>query len=82
MTTGRKNILFIFAMLAVFGFFWAISGERAHQMPADDNHIFVTDTALCKGCHIPAGSNVVSEKHPPKFECLKCHKAKRASGGR
>ncbi|MBI4826531.1 MAG: hypothetical protein HY807_08965 [Nitrospirae bacterium] len=77
MTKAQKNILFVLGMLAVFGFFYAISGDRAHQMPPDENHIAVTDVELCKGCHMPEGRTMVSEKHPPKFECLKCHKIKR-----
>jgi hypothetical protein len=79
MTMTHKNLLFVLAILAVFGFFWAISGERMHQIPPDEDHIAVTDIAVCKGCHIPEGEILVSENHPPKFECFKCHKRKRSS---
>lgn len=79
MSKFQKNIIFVLGMLAVLGIFIAISGDRAHQMPADENHISVTDVEMCKGCHISEGMTMVSEKHPPKFECLKCHKIKRAS---
>jgi hypothetical protein len=79
MTMMQKNLIFVLFILAVFGFFWAISGDRAHQMPPDDDHIGVVETAVCKGCHIPEGETVVSEAHPPKFECLKCHRIKRVT---
>lgn len=79
MTGAHKNIIFVIGMLAVLGLFIAISGDRAHQMPSDENHISVTDVELCKACHIQEGMTMVSEKHPPKFECLKCHKIKKGS---
>ncbi len=81
MTMTHKNLLFVLGVLAVFGFFWAISGEKMHQIPIDDDHIKVIDIAVCKECHIPEGETLVTAEHPPKFECFKCHKRSRKKAG-
>lgn len=73
----KSSIIFIVFVLAVLGFLFAISGKKYPQMPADTDHIGVTDIALCMECHGKGMQYAQRLTHPPKFECLKCHKQKR-----
>lgn len=72
----KNTVIFIVFVLAVLGLLYAISGQKYIQMPADQNHIGVTDTVLCMECHGPGRHYAQKPAHPPKFECLKCHKQK------
>jgi hypothetical protein len=74
----KSTLIFIAFVLAVLGFLFAISGKKYPQMPADANHIGVTETALCISCHGLGKQYAQKSTHPPKFECFKCHKQKRA----
>jgi hypothetical protein len=73
----KSTVIFIVFVLTVLGFLYAISGKKYPQMPADANHIGVTDTTLCMSCHGPGKQYAQKATHPPKFECFKCHKQKR-----
>lgn len=73
----KNTLIFIAFVLAVVGFLFSISGKKYPQMPADANHIGMTDTQLCMECHGPGKQLPQKATHPPKFECLKCHKQKR-----
>lgn len=73
----KNSLLFLVFVLAVLGFLYAISGKKYSRMPADANHIGVTDIALCMECHGVGKQYARKPTHPPKFECLKCHKQKR-----
>ena len=74
----KSTVIFIVFVLAVLGFLYAISGKKYSQMPADANHLGVTETELCIECHGPGKRYAQKAGHPPKFECLKCHKQKRS----
>ncbi len=73
----KSTVIFIVFVLTVLGFLYAISGRKYSQMPADANHTGVADTALCMECHGVGKQYAQKPTHPPKFECLKCHKQKR-----
>jgi len=73
----KNTLIFVAFVLVVVGFLFSISGKKYPQMPADANHIGVTDTALCMECHGPGKQFPQKATHPPKSECLKCHKQKR-----
>jgi len=74
----KSTVIFIVFVFAVLGFLYAISGKKYSQLPADSSHINVTDTAPCMECHGIGKQNALKSTHPPKFDCLKCHKQKRA----
>ncbi|NJD55671.1 MAG: hypothetical protein FIA94_04605 [Nitrospirae bacterium] len=73
----KNSLLFALFILIVVGFLFSISGKKYPQMPADTSHLGVTDTAVCMGCHEAGKLYPRKATHPPKFECLKCHKQKR-----
>ena len=62
--------------------------EKTRPVPADDKHRPFSEAMekgadradverRCVTCHNP-GANPLSRKHPPKEECLICHKLGRA----
>lgn len=73
----RNNVIFIVAVLGVLGLLYAISGERSNRLPEDKTHIYDLSPADCLKCHGPGMVTPRSEKHPPKDDCLKCHKRKK-----
>ncbi|MBI5100273.1 MAG: cytochrome C [Nitrospirae bacterium] len=73
----KNNIIFAVFVLVVLGFFFSISGKKYPQIPANDAHKELTGSAACLSCHGPEGERPRKPSHPPKDDCLKCHKKKR-----
>jgi cytochrome c553 len=73
----KNNIIFLLFILVVVGFFYSISGKKYPQIPANMAHLGITEIAACLKCHGPDGEKPRKPSHPPKDDCLKCHKKKR-----
>jgi len=75
---GFKNtaIFLVFVGLVV-AFLWSISGERSNRIPDNDTHKGLDKPAQCLECHGPDKAMARTAKHPPKDECMLCHKRKR-----
>jgi len=75
----KSTIAFIIFVLLIVGLLFSISGKRYPRIPADAIHkdIEVNNNAACLECHGAGKKNAVKSTHPPKFECFKCHKARR-----
>jgi hypothetical protein len=41
-------------------------------------HRNMTANAACAACHAPGMRAPLKSSHPPKEDCLQCHKAKKA----
>jgi len=77
----KNTLIFVVFVLVVLGFLYAISGTRAPRIPEDANHSEFSNETLCLGCHGLTGVAPRKPDHPPKDECLKCHKVKRNRRG-
>lgn len=75
--TWVKNLAFVVFVVVVVGFLTMISGERSNRIPEDANHAVITDPAGCLECHGPGMIAARTAKHPPKDDCMLCHKVKR-----
>lgn len=74
----KKNALFIAAAVAILLLLLVLSrGKKAPSIPADDSHRVVTTNEACAECHAPGKRAPLKETHPPKEQCLICHKARR-----
>ena len=73
----KNTLIFILFVLLVIGFLSLFSGARAPRIPEDSLHRTITDNAACMECHGTGRQAALKEKHPPKTECLICHKVKR-----
>ncbi len=72
-----QTVIFIAFVLAIIGLLTAISGERSARIPDDPVHVNLTDSEYCLTCHGPGGEFMRPENHPPKDNCIICHKTKR-----
>ena len=60
------------AMMVVFAF----ADRDAPRIPHDIFHTIVINNAACTTCHTPGKQAPLKASHPPKEECMFCHKAK------
>ncbi len=73
----KKNmfpVILIFTILAVL--FFVSSQQRVPSIPYDAMHQNITSNAVCADCHRPGGKAPLKANHPPKDQCLLCHKYK------
>lgn len=56
---------------------YAVSGKRNPRIPENDNHKVISTSAACLECHGPGKAAERKKDHPPKDDCLICHKTKR-----
>jgi cytochrome c553 len=78
--TMKNWILFAVFVALILGFFLAISRDRAAYIPDDDSHRGVTEVSVCRRCHAAGTEQALSAEHPPKDQCLECHKRKKKRG--
>jgi cytochrome c553 len=75
----KNNIVLAVSALALVAFlFFLSSRQKAPALPADEAHRQVLSNALCLSCHGPGKPSPLKPSHPPKEQCLLCHKAKAA----
>jgi hypothetical protein len=72
----KNTFFFIIFVLAVVGILYLISGKKYPPMPSDPIHNIAAADFMCNECHGPQGKFPKKPEHPPKDECLKCHKTK------
>jgi cytochrome c553 len=74
----KNTLIFLFFVLAVLALLSMISGRRVPPplIPQDSQHIVLNDPTVCLECHGPDKVAPLKKTHPPKRECLKCHKVK------
>lgn len=59
--------------LLVIILLYMLSAKKIAPVPFDDKHAGITEEKKCFDCHAPGRDEPLSKKHPPKFECFKCH---------
>ncbi|RJQ49520.1 MAG: hypothetical protein C4538_02110 [Nitrospiraceae bacterium] len=74
-----KNIIFTAIVLSVFITLYALSTKNVVPLPPDDNHAGIMEQKMCFDCHGPDKETPLSKKHPPKYECFKCHKTAKSN---
>jgi len=74
----KNTFIFLVFVLAVLALLSVISGRRIPPpfMPLDSHHIVLNDQEVCLDCHGSDKEAPLKKTHPPKKECLKCHKVK------
>lgn len=55
-------------------FFLSSSGKKPPFIPADVLHQGLIGNSSCEPCHAQGGKNPLKESHPPKEQCVVCHK--------
>jgi len=74
----KNTLIFLVFVLAVLALLSMISGKRVPPpfIPQDSQHTVLSDSKVCLECHGPDKVAPLKKAHPPKRECLKCHKVK------
>ena len=65
-----------FALVVLLALFFLSSVRKSPLIPSDDLHKPVTTNAACAECHAPGKQAPLKQEHPPKEQCLNCHKLK------
>jgi hypothetical protein len=65
------------AIIAVLIFLSSI-GKKTPFIPLDDIHRAITAQEGCATCHAPGKPAALKVNHPPKEQCLICHKVKKS----
>lgn len=75
MTRLQKNLVFYGGALLVVGTLALLAGSRpTRYVPVDDHHPRPLALERCRDCHAPGQMAPQSEKHPPKDQCMLCHR--------
>ncbi len=71
----KNNLGLIVSALAILAFlFFLSSGKHAPSLPNDETHKQLTANAPCQSCHDAGKQSPLKPSHPPKEQCLLCHK--------
>ena len=79
--TGNMKYLgavFLAALAAVIMAVLVHEGRHAPFIPQDIFHSMVINTTACTTCHTPGKQAPLKASHPPKEECMFCHKSKQS----
>ena len=66
----------LFAVAVILLLVVLSSGKKPPLIPNDAIHAVVTSDAGCAACHAPGKTALLKPSHPPKEQCLVCHKRK------
>ena len=72
-----QTVVFVVFVLVVIALLSLISGRRSPRIPDNEAHVDLVNVEYCLTCHGEGGEFARGEEHPPKDECLVCHKVKR-----
>jgi hypothetical protein len=74
----KNNMVFLAGAAAVLiVLLFLSSGRKIPPIPVDDLHRNITADSVCRECHAPGKGAPLKDSHPPKEQCLVCHKTKR-----
>jgi hypothetical protein len=71
----KKNLVFFAIVVAVFLVLLFLSSiKKTPLIPSDAPHQKAATADACRSCHVPGGEAPLKSGHPPKEQCLICHK--------
>jgi hypothetical protein len=73
-----RGVLVLAALAAAFMVVFALADRHAPFIPRDIFHALVINNSACTTCHTPGKQAPLKASHPPKDECMSCHKAKQS----
>ena len=75
MTKLQKSLVFYGGALLMVGTLALLSGSRkSRYVPLDEHHPRPLAVARGRECHAPGKMAPQSAKHPPKEQCMLCHR--------
>ncbi len=74
----KETFWMVIAAIALVGILFLISSRtRPPAIPSDGQHRGIVTDAACRSCHAPGLQAPLKPAHPPKQECLICHRPAR-----
>jgi hypothetical protein len=70
----KRRWFFPLMIVLVIGVLLILSKKKFVLLPHDAVHAGLTNNVSCIGCHSEGGESPLSKRHPPKEQCLTCHK--------
>lgn len=70
----KSTWFFPLLLVLVIGGLFTLSEKEFAPLPGDAVHADLTKNSSCTNCHGEGGESPLSDKHPPKEQCLTCHK--------
>jgi hypothetical protein len=75
MTALQKNLVFFGGALLMVGTLTFLAADRTTRyVPEDEHHPRPLVVAQCRDCHAPGKMAPQLAKHPPKDQCMLCHR--------
>jgi hypothetical protein len=76
MTIRRADWAFLLAVAVVVLLvsFLPSPRDRNPPIPADQDHRALTQETVCSTCHAPGRSQPLSNRHPKRQDCFRCHR--------
>ncbi|HYA86918.1 MAG TPA: hypothetical protein VEI57_07645 [Nitrospirota bacterium] len=71
--------LAIFAAMVLIFLFYLSSSNKVPAVPQDELHKNATTNTSCVECHALGRQAPLKAVHPPKEQCLVCHKIKKGA---
>ena len=62
------------AALLLLLFYLSSSGKKAPAIPSDPTHATLQTNESCLPCHAQGKQSPMKSSHPPKEQCVVCHK--------
>jgi hypothetical protein len=75
LTSYKSSALFIVFILLILFILWNAPPIEGPPIPNDDEHSTIEEETSCMECHIFEELLKGNNYHPPKTECLECHRA-------
>jgi len=75
LTTYKSSALFIVFILLILFILWNAPSIEGPPIPNDDDHSTIEEETSCIEYHIFEELLKGNNYHPPKTECLECHRA-------
>jgi hypothetical protein len=69
--------LAVLAALILIFLFYLSSRHKVPAVPQDERHKNSITNTSCVACHAPGKKAPLKATHPPKEQCLLCHKMKK-----
>jgi hypothetical protein len=71
------SLIVVGAAVVLLLFVLSLSGKKPPLIPEDAVHADLRTNEACLPCHAPGKSSPLKENHPPKEQCVVCHKARK-----
>lgn len=70
----KSSIIFILLIVLILFFLWNAPSIEGPPIPNDEDHRNMREETYCMECHTLEELMKENLDHPPKTECLECHR--------